>query len=424
MSNSKLGIGYGLESCTSEVHVSEPFALDGRIVTLIDTPGFDDTVKTEAEILRLIADFLSATYVPFFYPRRPLADSNMCRYESGRKLNGVIFLHRISDYRMGGIARKNFRLFKKLCGDDALKSVVIATNMWGDVTPEVGEKRENELSTNDLFFKPALEKGAKVVRHDNTLESAYKIIREIMGFPPAALSIQKELVDEHKTIEQTAAGQDLKVELEAQIKKQKEEMDGIRAEMNEIIADKDEKHQSELNDLSVSLSEVRNQLSAFESERNKLREENDSYRKDNEERTKKLLAAMEEKENQLRALEAHSSKQMETIQALQESLVSVEDQLRAQAEEKEKAHAHLKALADQHQQEVDRIREEFEKKLEAAARQEKEKQEERLQQAQQWGPRPILAQWANTQLQTPVPPRGRMPLTQLVALAVNHFLKV
>ena len=61
LSNSKLNVGYGLESCTSEVQVSQPFTLDGRIVTLIDTPGFDDTVKTEAEILRLIADFLSVT---------------------------------------------------------------------------------------------------------------------------------------------------------------------------------------------------------------------------------------------------------------------------------------------------------------------------------------------------------------------------
>lgn len=383
-------------------------------------------MKTEAEILRRIADFLSATYVYLYDPQTPYTytDLGMCRYESGRKLNGVIFLHRISDYRMGGVARKNFRLFKKLCGDDALKSVVIATNMWADVTPEVGAIRESELSTNDLFFKPALEKGAKFVRHDNTLESAHKIIREIMGFPPAALSIQKELVDEHKSIGQTAAGQDLKAELEVQIRKQKEEMDGIKAEIQGIIAEKDQKHQEELDDLNISLSAVRKQLSAFEAERNKLREENESYKRDNEEKTNKLLAAMKEREDQLRALEAHSAKQMETIQALQESLVSVEDQLRSQAEEKEKAHASLKSLADEHRQEMSRIREEFEQKLEAARREKERQEKERQQQAQQWGPRPVLAQWASAQLQTPPPPRGRMPLTQLVALAVNHFLRV
>ena len=61
LSSSHFRVGYGLESCTSEVQVASPFLLDGRMVTLIDTPGFDDTVKTEAEILRLIADFLAAT---------------------------------------------------------------------------------------------------------------------------------------------------------------------------------------------------------------------------------------------------------------------------------------------------------------------------------------------------------------------------
>ena len=61
VSDSSLQVGYGLESCTSEVQVASPFMLDDKMVTLIDTPGFDDTVKTEAEILRLIADFLAAT---------------------------------------------------------------------------------------------------------------------------------------------------------------------------------------------------------------------------------------------------------------------------------------------------------------------------------------------------------------------------
>lgn len=35
--------------------------MDGRTVTIIDTPGFDDTHKDEAEILRLITEFLAAT---------------------------------------------------------------------------------------------------------------------------------------------------------------------------------------------------------------------------------------------------------------------------------------------------------------------------------------------------------------------------
>ena len=50
-----------LESCTAEVQVTDKFTLDHRPVTLIDTPGFDDTSKTDTEILRLIALFLATT---------------------------------------------------------------------------------------------------------------------------------------------------------------------------------------------------------------------------------------------------------------------------------------------------------------------------------------------------------------------------
>lgn len=47
-----------LESCTKGVEEGASFELDGRTVTLIDTPGFDDTNKSEVEVLKLIADFL------------------------------------------------------------------------------------------------------------------------------------------------------------------------------------------------------------------------------------------------------------------------------------------------------------------------------------------------------------------------------
>lgn len=58
-SGSHLQVGEGLRSCTPEVQTSNPFVLLGRRVTLIDTPGFDDTLKTDTEILKLIASFLA-----------------------------------------------------------------------------------------------------------------------------------------------------------------------------------------------------------------------------------------------------------------------------------------------------------------------------------------------------------------------------
>ncbi|OJA17375.1 hypothetical protein AZE42_03889 [Rhizopogon vesiculosus] len=63
-SGSSLPVGRGLESCTSEVRTSRPFVVSGRVVTLIDTPGFDDTTRSDTDILSMIAAYLSKTYVP------------------------------------------------------------------------------------------------------------------------------------------------------------------------------------------------------------------------------------------------------------------------------------------------------------------------------------------------------------------------
>ena len=48
-------------SCTADVELSKEFFVDGRRVFLIDTPGFDDTNVSDADILKKIAAFLAVT---------------------------------------------------------------------------------------------------------------------------------------------------------------------------------------------------------------------------------------------------------------------------------------------------------------------------------------------------------------------------
>jgi hypothetical protein len=56
-------VGDGLESCTDRVQVARKFELDGRIIELIDTPGFDDTTKSDADVLNMIVTFFCDTQV-------------------------------------------------------------------------------------------------------------------------------------------------------------------------------------------------------------------------------------------------------------------------------------------------------------------------------------------------------------------------
>ncbi|KAL0579291.1 hypothetical protein V5O48_002689 [Marasmius crinis-equi] len=212
-SGTNLPVGMGLQSCTELVQIAPPFELAGYLVTLIDTPGFDDTNKSDMDILKTTAEFLAKDF------------------KRGRRLAGVLYLHRISDPRMGGISRRNFNMFKQLCGEHTLKNVVIISNMWGQVSPELGNAREEELTTNEQFFKPALDKGAKMVRHDNTPENALAILRHLVGNEPLPLRIQTEIVDGKKDIWQTAAGDEVAPELAAQNRKFTAERDEFLQQM-------------------------------------------------------------------------------------------------------------------------------------------------------------------------------------------------
>ena len=143
----------------------------------------------------------------------------------------MIYIHRISDQRMGGISTRNFRMFRELCGDKTLKNVVILTNMWGEVRPELGEARERELSSDPLFFKPVLEKGARMMRHDASLQSAQEVVRFFLNRKAEVLQIQREIVVEKKDILQTRAGEELNKELLAQMEKHQREMQQLQEDL-------------------------------------------------------------------------------------------------------------------------------------------------------------------------------------------------
>ena len=85
-------------------------------------------------------------------------------YKQGTRLNGLIYLYRISDPRMAGSAMKNLSMFRKLCGSDNFKNVVLGTNFWGNVNQAIGEDREQELATNNEMWGSIARKGSKVVR--------------------------------------------------------------------------------------------------------------------------------------------------------------------------------------------------------------------------------------------------------------------
>ncbi|KAF2823259.1 hypothetical protein CC86DRAFT_237621, partial [Ophiobolus disseminans] len=178
-------VGHGQESCTADV-LPMPFQLDDFKGSIIDTPGFDDTHLTDTQILEKIANWMEATY------------------RVGIKITGILYLRDITQARMSGTALKNLSMFRKLCGSESLKNVVIVTTKWDAVSNETGEMREKELMSK--FLQPMLTMGAQQARHDNTLISAQEVLRKVLGNTGRTLKLQSELVDENKKLGETEAG--------------------------------------------------------------------------------------------------------------------------------------------------------------------------------------------------------------------------
>lgn len=146
-------------------------------------------------------------------------------------------MHRISDVRMGGGATKNFKMFRALCGDEALRNVILVTNMWGEVSQAVGQAREAELVGDDQFFKPVIDQGAQILRHDYTVESGQTILRRLLDKPILSLLIQRELVDDGKDLSQTAAGAQINLELTEQRRKHAADLEALQKDMQGSFTD-------------------------------------------------------------------------------------------------------------------------------------------------------------------------------------------
>ena len=129
-------------------------------------------------------------------------------------------------------------MFRELCGETSLKNVVLVTNMWDEVSHGVGEARERELAST--FLKPALDKGAQMVRHHNTEQSAHDVIRRIMNNHPVVLQIQRELVDERKDVTNTAAGEVIDRELKEAARKHEAELKKAEEEKARALREKEE----------------------------------------------------------------------------------------------------------------------------------------------------------------------------------------
>ncbi|TKA49893.1 hypothetical protein B0A49_13745, partial [Cryomyces minteri] len=187
-------IGHDLLSCTSSLGIFS-FEYEGRNVYLIDTPGFDDTNRTDIETLKAISYYLSVSYA------------------NRVNISGIVYPHRISDNRMSGASKKNLTTFESLCGDGTYSNVVIATTMWNPAERHDFLHNEQQLLSEASFFGDICSQGARHFRYAENgggiaerEQCAMAIISHLIDvsrLSPVVLQIQFELVDEKRAVDDT-----------------------------------------------------------------------------------------------------------------------------------------------------------------------------------------------------------------------------
>ena len=264
------------------------FDHNGRKVHLIDTPGFDDTTRSDVDILMEVAFFLAITY------------------NNETKMDGIIYLHRIMDV-MGGSAIKNLRMFAKLVGEEALSKVVLATSMWNKVLKnEDGENREKQLRLN--FWNDLVDKGSNIYRLDGHKDSALRVLDALLpgeGNQGKVLQIQRELVDELRSLDETNAGQELLDSTQKQREQFRKHLESIKTEMGTTMAKIDAELARELRREEVV---VQRRLLDMDYDRERLRMDFRKLLRDGDKQFRSLTRQLEiEREDQALRMEKMNS---------------------------------------------------------------------------------------------------------------------
>ncbi|KAK0622805.1 P-loop containing nucleoside triphosphate hydrolase protein [Immersiella caudata] len=326
-------VGRSIRSCTSSIGIHTAF-IEGQDVYLIDTPGFDDDTRSDTSILIDIAAWLKKSY------------------DDKVQLAGIVYLHRISDNRFRGKSTQNIRLFKELCGENALSCVVLTTSMWDRVPQEKAQQREKELISKEGPWGDLISHGCRVARQDEGSVSAAMIIRHIISQKrPDSLQIQDEMADGTPLI-RTKAGRVLEETLDQSTREAEEQIKQIKEEMERLKAEKAkaEKNEAEARKVAEEVAKRAEEVAKRAAEAEKKGQEE----RENEEAQRKQREEKEKQEDQRRR---------QTREELDEERRKVKEERKKMKEERGKMEEWRRQKEeDQMRQQVEKERKEAEKK--------------------------------------------------------------
>jgi hypothetical protein len=220
----------------------------GRSIYLVDTPGFDDTWRTDADNLKEIVFFLAQIY------------------RMNISLAGIVYLHPITGNRISGSTVKNFKMLNQLCGPEALKRVILLTTMWdsmehGSDAYISGLGREEELIHTEDFWGSMCAQGSQVLRwfgeQTSALAALEVLLTEYDKEGSITVQIQRELVDERRDLWDTSAGREVADGLVQIQKAFRKELEDLKVSYKQAMFAKD---QEAAREVALAQAEVEKEL--------------------------------------------------------------------------------------------------------------------------------------------------------------------
>ncbi|KAH8682882.1 hypothetical protein BGZ60DRAFT_524228 [Tricladium varicosporioides] len=223
-----------------------------RYATGLDVKsGFGDTYQNDASILAAVDCCL--------------ADA----FQDSVELAGVLFLHSLVEARMKNGAMKNLVMFKKMVGPENLYKCRLITTKWSLQDRAVSEQREGELQNNPNFWKPLIDRGARMVRFGDSMDSAKEIIRPLLEGPGVVLQLTQETQIKGLKLEATDAGKEVNEDLQKAKDAHRQELADLAGMHEMAMVEKDQELAMEIKKQEARIEEELRQL---EEERKVLRE--------------------------------------------------------------------------------------------------------------------------------------------------------
>ena len=242
-------VGHGMTACTTSAEVILA-RVGGVGVVLVDTPGFEDPERSDAEVLINVTTWMS-------------------EHLGGKiKITAALYLSSIATEKMYGSALQNFFLFTKIVGSGCMANVGLVSTRWDVVDRDTAEARERELIEKP--WKTMIENGARTFRAANDAESCCRILQSLLEAQPTFIQIQREMAREFdgKPLPRTMAGEQVHAQVLADIASAKAEIALLEGQLRNGAQLRDMPSLKE--QLEENLRSARERLSRLDKDRQRV----------------------------------------------------------------------------------------------------------------------------------------------------------